>query len=211
MTHQEAIVKIEAVLAELRHAAPTPTPTSLSATKSPVSNRGVPPDSFLSELILWASSAPESIFLENTSYDIYSTLYGELGPYPSLLNRRAVLCEALRVLGGFESSWDWIEGRDSTNPNTDSPANEEAGIFQTSYDSVAFDPSLRDCMNRYGVKDAHQFIAETKNNHLFALEYTARLLRFTINHHGPIKRQEIDAWVKRSAVAEFEFAISSLS
>lgn len=177
---------------------------SMKAAKKPVYNRGSAPDEFLADLVKWARRAPADIFAYNDKQDIYAALNKELGPYGSDLERRAVMCEALRVLGGFESSWDWTEGRDHTNPNVDSAANEEAGIFQTSYDSVKFDPSLRECMRRYGVGNAVQFIAASKANHSFALEYTARLLRFCISHHGPIKRQEIDKWVSREAVREFE-------
>jgi len=35
------------------------------------------------------------------------------------------------------------------------------------------------------------------------MEYVARLLRRTVNHHGPVKRQEIDPWLREDAVAEF--------
>lgn len=181
----------------------------MRAIKKPVYNRGSAPDSFLSELVNWARFAPKEIFSYNDKRDIYSALNKELGPYDSEIKRRAVMCEALRVLAGFESSWDWTEGRDTTNPNIDSAANEEAGIFQTSYDSVSFDASLRACMRRYGVLNAAQFITTSKFNHKFALEYTARLLRFTCLHHGPIKRQEIDKWVSREAVKEFKAALTA--
>lgn len=178
------------------------------AAKKPVHNRGSAPEAFLNELLNWAKTAPPEIFTYNDKRDIYASLNKELGPYDSELKRRAVMCEALRVLGGFESSWDWTEGRDTTNPNIDSAANEEAGIFQTSYDSIAFDPSLKACMKRYGVLTAPEFIRTSKSNHKFALEYTARLLRFSTTHHGPIKRQEIDKWVSREAVKEFETALT---
>lgn len=181
----------------------------MKAAKKTVYNRGRAPDSFLTELIDWAKNAPAEIFAYNDKQDIYSALNKELGPYDSDLKRRAVMCEALRVLGGFESSWDWTEGRDTTNPNIDSAANEEAGIFQTSYDSIAFDPSLRACMKRYGVLNAREFIEASKFNHKFALEYTARLLRFSRTHHGPIKRKEINKWVFREAVKEFEAVLKA--
>jgi phosphoribosyl-dephospho-CoA transferase len=43
----------------------------------------------------------------------------------------------------------------------------------------------------------------SKQNHAFALEYTARLLRFTVNHHGPLKHRKIHDWIRRPAVEEF--------
>ena len=125
------------------------------------------------------------------------------------MHRKAVMLEVLRVLGGFESSWDWLCGRDETNPNIDEPENEEAGIFQTSYDSLPHDASLAACCRRYKVKTAEDFIRVTKANHTFALEYTARLLRFTVNHHGPVKRKEINEWLSMAAVAEFRKFLST--
>jgi hypothetical protein len=41
-----------------------------------------------------------------------------------------------------------------------------------------------------------------KSNHPFALQYCARLLRFTTDHHGPVKRKEINPWLRRDAMAE---------
>jgi hypothetical protein len=34
-------------------------------------------------------------------------------------------------------------------------------------------------------------------------EYIAHLLRRTVRHNGPVKRHEIDAWLRRDAVDEF--------
>lgn len=182
--------------------------TKFVAAKSKVLNRGVPPDAFLNELVAWGKSAPDEIFAENAEDDVYGALAKELGPYESMTKRRAVMLEALRVLGGFESSWDWTEGRDTTNPNRDKPENEEAGIFQTSFDSVAFHPSLRACMLRFGALTAQDFIRLSKSNHPFAMEYTARLLRFTVRHHGPLKRREVNEWVRPEAVEEFRVLLA---
>jgi hypothetical protein len=41
-----------------------------------------------------------------------------------------------------------------------------------------------------------------------SLEYCARLIRFTVNHHGPIKHKKINPWLRRDAVAEFEGFLS---
>jgi hypothetical protein len=86
------------------------------ACKQKVHNRGRPPESFLHELVDWGTTAPESIFLRNDKFDIYSSVVRELGPWQHDTHRRAAMLEVLRVLGGFESSWDWDAGRDTTNP-----------------------------------------------------------------------------------------------
>src|SRR5919112_1869436 len=99
------------------------------ACKNEVANRGVPPNRFLDELIDWAKQAPDEIFERNNTHDVYSSVASELGPYPDLLHRKAVMLEVLRVLGGFESSWDFNEGRDINNPTSNTPCTEEAGIF----------------------------------------------------------------------------------
>ena len=175
------------------------------ACKSVVHNRGTPPDSFLNELIDWAIAAPDEIFTRNTNHDIYSNIVGDLGPWTGLLHRKAAMLEVLRVLGGFESSWDWTAGVDTTNPNSNTPCTEEAGIFQCSGNSMSFDSSLKQLLvQATGVSDCDTFRSETKSNHKFAIEYCARLIRFTVNHHGPIKRREINPWLSRDAVAEFE-------
>jgi hypothetical protein len=209
MTQEQIIAKLEVLIAEIKQSEAPVSPPIFVAAKEEIPNRGSAPDAFLAELTSWAKTAHPAIFAYNDQQDIYASLNAELGPYETELERRAVMCEALRVLGGFESSWDWTEGRDSTNPNEDSAANEEAGIFQTSYDSIGFDPSLKVCMEKYNVHNAVQFIERSKSNHTFAFEYTARVLRWSTNHHGPIKRQEIDAWVSREAVKEFETALKA--
>jgi hypothetical protein len=37
-----------------------------------------------------------------------------------------------------------------------------------------------------------------------AMEYIARLLRRTVDHNGPVKRHEIDPWLRRDDVLEFQ-------
>jgi len=97
------------------------------ACKQKVLNRGTPPDAFLDALVDWGKSAPAEVFEKNDRFDIYSSIIKELGPWQSDLHRRAVVLEALRVLAGFESSWDWQAGRDITNPSSNTPCTEEAG------------------------------------------------------------------------------------
>src|SRR5262245_21088786 len=86
-----------------------------SATKQHVFNRGVPPDDFLDQLVAWGKQAPDEIFTPNLLSDIYSSVKNTLGPWRDLQHRRAVMLEVMRVLAGFESSWNWNEGRDMHN------------------------------------------------------------------------------------------------
>ena len=48
-----------------------------------------------------------------------------------------------------------------------------------------------------------------KSDHPLAMEYIARLLRHTIDANGPVKRHEIDQWLRRDAVAEFETLLAA--
>lgn len=174
------------------------------ACKNEVYNRGIASDEFLNELLDWALGAPKEIFERNNRIDIYSRISSELGPWNSFLHRKAAMLEALRVLGGFESSWDWKAGRDITNPDSNTPSTEEAGIFQCSANSMNFDSSLTDLLvKEAGSSDPGAFITTTISNHKFAIEYCARLLRFTVNHHGPIKYKHINPWLRSDAMLEF--------
>jgi hypothetical protein len=47
-------------------------PRTFVACKAKVHNRGVPPDSFLNEIVDWARQAPDEIFEPNPIHDIYS-------------------------------------------------------------------------------------------------------------------------------------------
>lgn len=175
------------------------------ALKRAVDNRGVPPDSFLDELIAWGKTAPDFIFAPNQNKDVYGNVLAALGPWMGLQHRRAVMLEVLRVLAGFESAWKWTEGRDVTNSTSGTPETEETGIFQVSCNATSFDPSLKEfVITVIGKRDCRKFITETKTDHAFAIGFAARLLRFTVNHNGPVKRHEIDRWLSREAVAEFE-------
>ncbi len=171
--------------------------------KSRVANRGAPPDSFLAELIDWGRGAPSEIFIPKRDdpgeVDIYTHIRPMLGPWTSLLHRRAAMLEVLRVLAGFESSWNWNCGRDTTNRTSVTPTTIEAGAWQVSGNSRAFGQDLRDI----APADGNRFQRAMKSNHLLAIEYAARLLRHTTRHHGPVIRGEIDPWLSREAVAQF--------
>ncbi len=179
-------------------------------TRSSVSNRGKPPEAFLAELVEWGRVAPAEIFQRNERFDIYSAVVGEIGPWRDDLHRRAAMLEVLRVLGGFESSWNWHEGRDRENSGSNTPCTEEAGIFQCSGNSMNLNIELRQFVQeRLGTTDCDVFRERTKSDHPFAFEYCARLLRVTTEHHGPIKGRKINKWLRPAAVAEFEQFLST--
>jgi hypothetical protein len=87
----------------------------------------------------------------------------------------------------------------------------ETGIFQVSYDSLQLDGiagtgnDLHQCVRKFcdDTLDIQKFLDRMKINHIFALEYAARLLRNNFYWDGPIKRHEIDSSLSRAAVAEF--------
>lgn len=173
------------------------------ALKAKVKNRGRPPDAFLDELLAWGAGAPDDIFAPNDRHDIYTSVRPVLGPWRDNLHRRAAMLEVMRVLAGFESSWDWNEGRDVTNPTSVTATTIEAGAWQVSANSMNFAPELKALVvSHAGSADGNAFQAAMKSNHLLAMEYVARLLRYTVNHHGPVKRHEIDPWLSKEAVEE---------
>ena len=173
------------------------------ACREKVLNRGRPPVAFLDALVDWGVAAPDEIFAPNNRMDIYSVVKDELGPWSNELERRAAMLEVLRVLAGFESSWNWNEGVDTHNPNSNTACSEEAGILQCSGNSMNFDDSLKELLRSVaGNTDCNTFRATTKANHPFALEYCARLLQFTVRHHGPVRDGHIQPWLRMDAMAE---------
>lgn len=176
------------------------------ATKARVSNRGVPPDSFLTELVEWGKKAPDDIFAPNPNpADIYSLIKPILGPWENLLHRRAAMLEVMRVHAGFESSWHWNEGVDTTNQTSMHNINgQETGIFQVSFDSTFINNgAMKAFAVDEGIGTVGSFIQNMKACHKLALEYYARLVRVSIAWAGPLKRHEIDPWLSRASVREF--------
>lgn len=192
----------------------------MRAIKSPVSERGIPPVSFLNELIDWARVADFSVFdRNNIETEIFTLIRPKLGPWrvtpeepiPFLFHRRAALLEAMRVHAGYESSWDWNEGVDTTNRS--SVANiigQETGIFQVSFDSTDLGgrekPMRKYLDNRFG-KDTvgpRFFIDQMKKDHIFALDYYAHLVRLNIKWAGPLLHGLIIKDLKPEAVEEFK-------
>lgn len=195
-------------------------PVTFFATKARVLNRGVPPDEFLRELLEWGRKAPAEIFARNLiKGDIYDKVAPELGPWNgSDLARRAAMLEVMRVLAGFESSWDWKEGVDTSRLGADTPENAEAGAWQVSYDARALSPELATLLRNNGIRNGLEFQREMKHNHALAMEFIARLMRFNTKHNGPLYKGEerlairkslrgaensIYPWLSRASMEEF--------
>lgn len=187
-------------------------------TKAPVLNRGTPTESFLSELIAWGKTADESIFARNERKDIYTKIFPELGPWQSDKHRRAAMLEVMRVLAGFESSWDWKEGVDTSRLGATTPENAEAGAWQVSYDARFLAVELKDLIAANGITGGISFQQATKFDHPFAMEFVARLMRYNTKHNGPLykdaerlairsslrdAKHSIYPWLSRKAVQEF--------
>lgn len=176
-------------------------------TRLPVYNRGRPPVDFLEFIVDWAVSAPDEIFERNSKADVYSHLFYKLGPWRAenfISHRKAVMLEVLRVLAGFESSWDWSEGRD-VGAGDQSICEKEAGILQCSGNSMrGFPLAGRWARQEFGITDCFQFRAIARQDKKFAIEYCARLLRETVRHHGPLKRiQHIENDSRRHSIHPF--------
>lgn len=193
------------------------------ATKARVHNRGTPPDSFLKELVEWGRTATDDIFAPNPLNDIYAKVKDELGPYTSLKHRKAVMLEVMRVLAGFESSWDWTEGVDTSRLGSDTPENSEAGAWQVSYDARHLAPELRHLLGMWSIDNGIEFQEQMKSNHPLAMDFVSTLMRFNTKHNGPLYKGDersiirkslrapehsIYPWLSREAVAEFEELLS---
>jgi hypothetical protein len=182
---------------------------NFSATLAPVGSQGSPPVDFLESLISWGKIADASIFEPVDRAELYSALAPYLGPFDDVepyWQRRAAMLEAMRVHAGFESSWNWSQGVD-TSAGQETPQEMETGIFQVSADSLtlAHDGSLIACVGAYCPDHSiPTFLAFMKSQHAFALEYYARLVRWNLRWAGPYNRGWVQAAVSRDAMAEFE-------
>ncbi len=183
------------------------------ACLKPVSEQHGPPElnaAFLDTIVDTIQGLPDEVFKPNPYYDIYSVMNGVLGPYEDLTHRKAVMCEVLRVVAAFESDWNWNAGVDKHKPAEKfHPESEETGAFQVSWDSVYTtendkNETLRACAAAGGATDAASFIRVMKANHKLAVEYCARLFRFSVGWCGTVKdRNMVVSHVSRKAVAEF--------
>lgn len=174
--------------------------------KARVLNRGRPPDEFLTTVVDWAKNAPMELFAPNSeNADIYVYVKSVLGPWTSVEHRRGVMLEVMRVHAGFESSWFWNQGVDTTNPTSiRNIEGQETGIFQVSFDSTHLNGGrMKAFAYDHGINTPETFITKMKSDHQLAIEYYARLVRFNVQWAGPIKRHEIDPWLSRKSVDEF--------
>jgi len=191
--------------------APPPTPDGkFVKTRVKVLNRGIPPVKFLQELVEWGRTAAPEIFADKKTEekDVYASVKEQLGPFKGIAHRKACMLEVMRVLAGFESSWEWNTGRDTTNPKEDSADTISAGPFQVSANSMRFGDDLSDLVAPHNIRnskrDGNAFQDLMKTNHDVAFNYISRLLRHTVRHNGPVKRSEINAWLSRDAAKEFQ-------
>jgi peptidoglycan hydrolase-like protein with peptidoglycan-binding domain len=194
-------------------------------TRVRVLNRGIPSTGFLQELVAWGKSASDPIFADqpDNNKDVFASVITELGPFKDITHRKACMLEVMRVLAGFESSWNWNEGIDTNNPAEDSPGTISAGAFQVSANSMGLGKDLKPLVAAHGIhepeRDGKAFQTLMKKNHPLTMEYVARLMRHTRMHHGPLYKgkerakfspklqgaeQSIYPWLSRDAVAEFQ-------
>lgn len=118
-------------------------------------------------------------------------------------------------LGMRESSGKYCEGRDMSASNT-SASTAEAGMFQTSYDSMGASVELSNLFDEYrndpskcfldvykvgvscsassisGSGIGAEFQMFNKTCPAFAAEYAMLMLRVRRNHYGPINRKEVE-------------------
>lgn len=199
-----------------------------AATLHFIENRGRAPIAFLQELVEWGKTAPDEIFAPNRNpVDAYAVIKSSLGKqqgndasttplyhWESPLHRRAAMLELMRVHAGLESSWKWGEGVDKTNARSQrNKVAKETGIFQVSFDSTYLDSTEgKDIMGAFlksnGVEDdkPETFIPRMKQDHAFAMEFYARLVRVSIAWAGPLIRHNADSvypYLKRDSMNEF--------
>lgn len=120
-------------------------------------------------------------------------------------------------LGMRESSGNYCEGYDKAAGGNRSSSAAEAGLFQTSYDSIKFSPELTNLYTEYknsnasrcyldvfkigagcsntsylGTGDGLEFQKFTRACPAFAAEYAMTMLRIARSHYGPINRREAE-------------------
>ncbi len=188
--------------------------TCISKTVHSVSNRGIPPIGFLNQLIDWGKAAPAEVFSSRKDdpgeTDIYTSINPTVGSWHGELHRRAAMLEVLMVLAGFESSWKSNTGADITNPKENNDETYSAGLWQISYNSRVFGDDLMRMLQGADIRNGKKFQEKMKADFNFAAEYTARLLRHTIRHNGPIKGKFIHPWLRKEAIAEYQQHLANL-
>lgn len=170
-----------------------------------VKNRGKPRAQVVFDMVKELQATPDAIFAESERVDdIYTSIAPQLGPWRGIKHRKAAMGNVLIVLAGFESSWKYGEGRDQSADNT-KPCTEEAGLYQTSGNANSFSPTLAEFQKLHCETGCNAFRACMKKPVLaFVHGHTMRLLRFTIRHHGPLVRKEVNPWLRKSCVDQIE-------
>lgn len=180
-----------------------------------VLNRGEPPASFIQELVSFALVADESIFAPNPNpEDVYALTRSVLGPWGNdIAHRRAGMLEVMRVHAGFESSWNWRCGVDTTNrASMRNIEGQETGAWQVSFDSLRLGHSaMMPFAKEKGITTPRAFIDRMKDDHALAMEYYARLVRVSIDWAGPLVRREILPELRMDALEEFKAMICAES
>lgn len=199
------------------------------ASSHRVLNRGCAPQAFLVEMVTHIKSLPDRHFAPDNENDIFAKAKKELGPYPDMLTRRAVICECMRVLALFESSCDWEEGVDTSKGVANTKENAEAGAWQVSYDSRKLHPELAGMLVSAKILDGVQFQIKMKSDRKLAVQYAAVLMAHNAMHNGPLYKRasktdagerrvirkslqgaehSIYPWLQKAAVAEFKLALT---
>jgi hypothetical protein len=158
-----------------------------------------------------SNSAKDAISLYESNFKSLPILIGASGEGP---------LRALYVLGmglGMrESSGETCEGWDKSAGSNRSSNAAEAGVFQTSYDSIGSSPELSKLYAEYkasperclldvfkegascgassilGTGAGAEFQAFNKSCPAFATEYAMTMLRVQRSHYGPINRKEAE-------------------
>ena len=197
-------------------------------TLAAVEDQGMPPIRFLNELVEWGRVAPEDIFAPRKDpalpmVDVYNRILPFLGEWHraddkffwrSPLHRRAAMLELMRVHGGFESGWKWMMGVDTTNKRSmANKTGQETGLWQVSFDSTFLDKNgeMNEFCSTHGIDKVNPFITKMKEDHRLAMEYYARLMRYSYKWAGPVIRHSgdsINGWLRRDAEKEFEQLLS---
>lgn len=192
-------------------------------TLTPVEDQGMPPIGFLHELVEWGKIASADIFACRPDpappmVDVYNRILPYLGEEDKMTgkffwiddeHRRAAMLELMRVHGGMESAWHWNAGVDTTNARSmANKTGQEAGLFQVSFDSEVLDHGGMDEFCRIeGILTPDDFIIKMKSDHQLAMEYYARLMRYSYKWAGPVVRMQgdsINRWLNRDSMKEFQ-------
>lgn len=193
-------------------AAPSPSRylTKTSSCYRSIPNQGKVPELVLNNIIDFVRSAPDKVFEKNDEADLYWLVSKTLGPITTLKQRRAVMADTQIVLGALESSWGYGVGRDPATPASKPCSEWEAGMFQVSSNSMYFGSGKLTalfnaaCENYKSLGTCQAFQKCTKEDPAFAHSYVGLLLRYTINHHGPLKRGSVSSLLSKSCQNEIE-------